>query len=185
MNDSRVTFTRKNGFTLMELLVVIVIISIAFSLFITVNFSFSNPSDAIHKEALRLQRLLEFAHEQSVLRAEEYGLRVNEARYRFMRLDELTGKWVELEQDKLLRARDLPDSMNFELSIEDVDVILDREDAEQDDPDVELKPQVFLLSSGELTPDFKLRLRFAGFDDYYELHGMPMGKYELAEIKDE
>jgi len=169
----------------MELLVVIVIISIAFSLFMTINFSFSNPADAIHKEALRLQQLTEFAHEQSVMRAEEYGLRLNEARYRFMRLDDLTGKWVDMDKDNLLRSRELPQNMSFELSIEDQDVVLDRKDGDQDDPDVDIKPQIFLLSSGELTPDFKLRVRFAGFDDYYELHGDPAGNFELTEVKNE
>ena len=164
----------------MELLVVIVIISISFSLFVTINFSFGNPSEAIHKEALRLQRLLEFSHEQSVIRAEEYGLRLNESRYRFMRLDDLTGKWIDLDKDKLLRERSLPDNMSFELTIEDVDVVLDQEDSEE--PENEIKPQVFLLSSGELTPDFRLRLRIAGYDDYYELHGNPTGNYELVEV---
>ena len=185
MNDSRVTFTRKNGFTLMELLVVIVVISISFSLFITINFSFGNPSDAIRQEAVRLQQLMQFAHEQSVVRAEEYGLRLNESHYRFMRLDDLTGKWVELDQDRLLRLRELPENMNFELSIEDLDVVLDKQDDDTEDPDVEIRPQLFLLSSGELTPDFKLRFRLAGFDDYYELHGNPNGIFELTEIKDE
>jgi len=92
---------------------------------------------------------------------------------------------VDMDKDDLLRSRELPENMSFELSIEDQDVVLDREDGDQDDPDVDIKPQIFLLSSGELTPDFKLRVRYAGFDGYYELHGDPAGNYKLTEVKNE
>ena len=39
--------TRNTGFTLIELLVVVSIIAIAFSAFIMLGFSFSNPQDAL------------------------------------------------------------------------------------------------------------------------------------------
>ena len=181
----RALFARKNGFTLIELLVVIVIIGIAFSMFLSINFSFSNPSDVIKQEAIKLQRLLELTHEQAVIRAEEYGLRLNERKYRFMRLDQLTQKWVDIDTDKLLRERKLEDNVSLELRIEDIDVILDEEDGDTEDADTEIKPQIFLLSSSELTPDFILRFRFAGYDNYYELHGKVTGEYELREIRDE
>jgi general secretion pathway protein H len=184
-NDSRVTFTRKNGFTLMELLVVVVIMGIVLSRFMSINFSFGDASDELRQETVRLLRLLEFTNEQAVVRAEEYGLRLNESRYRFMKMNELTGKWEDLKQDKLFRERELPEHMSFELDLEDVGVILDEEDADNDDPEVEIKPQIFLLSSGELTPDFVIRLRIAGFDDEYELHGRPTGQFELKEPENE
>ena len=179
------SLNNNRGFTLMELLVVIVIISISFSLFLTINFSFSNPGDAIKKEALKLQRILEFAHEQSVIRAEEYGVRFNEQRYRFMQLDDETEKWVDITTDKLLRDRQLPDNIQIELLIEDIEVSLDEKDIDTGEPGREIKPQVFIMSSGELSPNFVARFRISGFDDFYELHGDLNGKYALKEIKDE
>ncbi len=165
----------------MELLVVIVIISIVLSAYVAVNFSFNKPADTLRLEALRLQNLLEFTGEQAVVRAEEYGLRVNESRYRFMIMNELTGKWEDREKDQLFRERELPEHMSFELDLENVGVVLDEKDANDDEPDTEIKPQIFLLSSGELTPDFVLRLRMTGFDDEVELHGNPNGQFELVE----
>lgn len=177
-------FNRQSGFTLMELLVVVVIISIVLSAYITVNFSVNEPSEVLQLEAERLQRLLEFTSEQAVVRAEEYGLRVNESRYRFMVMNELTGKWEDMKKDKLFRERELPEHMSFELDLEDVGVVLDEKDADDEEPEVEIKPQIFLLSSGELTPDFVVRLRMAGFDEEIELHGNPNGQFELIKEND-
>ena len=180
----RAPFTRKNGFTLIELLVVISIISIAFTVLITLTYSFSNPTDAIKQEAQRLQQLLIFAQEQSVIRGEEYGLRLNESRYRFMRFEE--EKWIDIAGDNLLYPRQLPDNMRLVLLIEKLDVVLDEEDEQPivnqdnaDNPENQIKPQVFLLSSGEVTPDFSIRVRLAGFDPFYEIIGNANGEIKL------
>ncbi|HEY9049912.1 MAG TPA: type II secretion system minor pseudopilin GspH [Gammaproteobacteria bacterium] len=183
-NQLRAPFTRKNGFTLIELLVVISIISIAFTVLITLTYSFSNPTDAIKQEAQRLQQLLIFAQEQSVIRGEEYGLRLNESRYRFMRFEE--EKWIDIAGDNLLYPRQLPDNMRLVLLIEKLDVVLDEEDEQPvvnqdnaDNPENQIKPQVFLLSSGEVTPDFSIRVRLAGFDPFYEIIGNANGEIKL------
>ena len=180
----RVLQTRNCGFTLIELLVVISIISIAFTVLITLTYSFSNPTDAIKQEALRLQQLLSFAQEQSVIRGEEYGLRLNESRYRFMGLHE--NKWVDIENDNLLYPRQLPDNMRFVLLVEKLDVVLEEEDEQPaenqdnaDNPENQIKPQIFLLSSGEVTPDFSIRVRLAGFDPFYEIIGSANGEIKL------
>ncbi|TNF36790.1 MAG: type II secretion system protein GspH [Gammaproteobacteria bacterium] len=168
------------GFTLIELLVVISIISIAFTLLITLTYSFSNPTDAIKQEASRLQQLLVFAQEQSVIRGEEYGLRINEYRYRFMRLDD--DKWVDIETDNLLYARELPENMRLELRIENIDVVLEEDDRDlpinPEDPNP-IKPQVFLLSSGEVSPDFSIQVRLASIDNYFEIIGKANGDISL------
>lgn len=176
----------EQGFTLIELLVVVGIIAIVFTTFTSLNFSFNNPSRTIEEEALRLKGLLEFSHEQAVLRGEEYGLRLNEAQYRFMRLDYLTDKWVDIDDDKVLRRRELPENMSFELALEDVDVILEEDDPDAlEEPENPIKPQIFLLSSGELTPEFGIRLRIAGFDHEYRVSGTGNGQYELHDLSDE
>ena len=173
------------GFTLIELLVVISIISIAFTVLITLTYSFSNPTDAIKQEAQRLQQLLTFAQEQSVIRGEEYGLRLNEARYRFMRLDD-ENKWIDIAGDSLLYPRQLPENMRLVLLIEKLDVVLEDEDEQpvvnqnnEDNPENQIKPQLFLLSSGEVTPDFSIRVRLAGVDPFYEIIGNANGEIKL------
>jgi len=205
----RKTLKNKNrGFTLIELLVVVVIISISVGL-VVVNISTKTEADQVKEEIARLQQILRFAHEQSVIRSAEYGVRFFETGYRFMRFDEPTSRWVYLKKDRLLRGRTLPESIELDLYIEQTPVdllaspkddpeIKDKKDAdeeEQSDSNTSssssqldassatevILPQIFLLSSSELTPQFEVRIRAPGSDVEQLLEGLPQGEYKLME----
>ena len=169
----------QRGFTLIELLVVVSIIAITFSTFIMLGFSFSNPEDALRSEASRLHARLQFAHEQGVMRNDEYGMRFNQQSYRLMRYTK--NKWVDITDDKLLLPHTLPETMRLQLELEGISAVLEENDDEQlKDPEKEIKPQVFLLSSGETTPDFEVRIRISGSESSKALHGNINGQYELV-----
>ena len=192
------TSTYQRGFTLIELLVVVFIISLTAGLML-VNISFDSTEDKIKLEATRLQSLLRFAHEQSIIRAEEYGLRFHKTGYRFMILkfdDENNNEqWIELASDRHLTSRELKNDMQFELFIEDIEVTLndaedeaelikqsqtESDDDESDEEKQKITPQFFLLSSGELTPEFISRIRVPGIDTYFEIQGTLNGEYKLV-----
>jgi len=192
------------GFTLIELLVVVVIISISIG-FVVVNISTGGDEDLVDEEILRLQQILRFAHEQSVVRAEEYGVRFYETGYRFMRFDEEKDIWVYIVKDKLLRSRTLPEPLELTLFIEQTPV--DILESQKDEPEIEeekenklataasnldtniskktqideakkIKPNIYLLSSSELTPPFEVSIRVPGGDIEESIQGLPQGEYE-------
>ena len=139
------------GFSLLELLVVIVIISILFT-FTTLAIRGTSPEELIQTEALRLDRLVQLALEEATLKGQEYGLEFSPDSYRFLLYFE--DSWLPLDQDKLLRERQLPENMEFELEIEQIDVLVEDDAANTDKEDEDRpRPQVFLLSSGEITPE--------------------------------
>ncbi|MDH5764673.1 MAG: type II secretion system minor pseudopilin GspH [Gammaproteobacteria bacterium] len=179
------TLSRKHGgFTLFELLVVIVIISITFALFMSVNFSSGNPAERIRKEASRLQSLLSFAHEQSVIRGEEYGIYFQPASYNFMLYITEDDNWVPVDGDPVLTEKQLTDHMELELTVEDTDIVIDEpETTALSEDEIKIKPQVFLLSSGETTPDFVIRFLIPDVDTTFEVHGTTDGKYELVQAQ--
>jgi len=187
-------YSPARGFTLIELLVVVFIISLTAGLML-VNISFDSTEDKIKLEAIRLQSLLRFAHEQSIIRAEEYGVRFHQTGYRFMTLEPEAEQWIELSSDRHLTSRELENDMEFELFIEDIEVTLnDAEDEAElikqdqaesgDNKNIEkeqkVKPQIFLLSSGELTPQFSSRIRIPGIDTTSEIQGTLNGEYKLV-----
>ena len=183
------------GFTLIELLVVVVIISISVG-YVVVNISTGSAEEQLEEEIIRLQQVLRFAHEQSVVRSEEYGVRFYETGYRFMVYDELNDSWVDIAKDKLLRSRMLPEQVELDLYIEQSPVTLlespkddpkaknenlasaasNIKDANQPEVDPIL-PNIFLLSSSELSPPFEVRLRIPGNKIEEALQGLPQGEY--------
>ena len=172
---------RDKGFSLLELLVVIVIISILFT-FTTLAIRGTSPEELIQTEAQRLDRLLQLALEEAILKGQEYGLEFKPDSYRFLLYFENT--WQPLDNDDLLRERQLPQNMEFELEIEQIEVLVEKDSADADKKAEEKPdPQVFILSSGEITPDFSVRLVMPGVETSYIVSGTVNGEHK-AEISD-
>jgi len=165
---------RVKGFTLLELLVVIVIISILFS-YTILAIRGSSPEELIQEEAHRLNRLLQLALEEAVLKNTEYGIEFSTNGYQFMYYEEK--EWHTMEQDKLLRERELPVEMEIELAVEEIDiVIVENSDGENVK---KLEPQIFLLSSEEITPEFSALFTIPGVETSYIVRGSIDGQHTV------
>ncbi len=137
------------GFTLLELMVVIVIIAILLATAL-LSTSFTSMERQLEEEGRRFSALIDYAREEAILQTRDLGLQVDEGGYRFLVLDNLTGQWVSADFDEVLRQRNFPAGMTGKLWIEGAGFDLGDPDSEQPDPGV--LPQVFILSSGELSP---------------------------------
>ena len=168
------------GFSLLELLVVIVIIAILFT-FTTLAIRGTSPEELIQTEAKRLDRLVQLALEEAILKGNEYGVEFSPDSYRFLLYIENT--WQPLDADKLLRTRQLPENMEFELEIEQIDVLIEEDSNTDEEDEDKPRPQVFLLSSGEITPEFSVRLVMPGIDTSYIVSGTINGEHK-AEISE-
>ena len=174
--------SRANGFTLLELLVVVVIVSILFS-FLMLSIRSNSPEDLIKEEAHRLNQLLQLALEEAVLRNTEYGLLFNAHGYQFLQLNE--NNWQTVDADKLLRKRELPLEMEIELAVEQTDIIIadapeDPEENDNEKTEEKIKPQVFLMSSEEITPEFSARFTIPGVKTSYIVNATINGKHTVS-----
>lgn len=170
-----------SGFTLLELLVVIVIISVLFS-FMTLTIRSSSPEDVIKEEARRFNQLIQLALDEAVLRNTEYGLKFDKNGYQFLQLEENT--WLTMDADKMLRSRELPLEMELELSVEQIDVIIGETNESPDEASEQnedkLQPQVFLMSSEEITPEFSVRFTIPGIKASYIVNATIDGKHTVS-----
>ena len=155
------------GFTLLEILVVVLIIGIVLSL-ATLAFR-DDTAERLQTEAHRLAALVTLASQEAVLQGKEFAVAFAPGDYRFQVLEE--AKWVDA-RDAVLRQRRFPDDITEYLEIEGEAVPAAPEDKDQ-------PPRVYLLSSGEVTP-FTLTLKHTNSTATYQLHADLGGEFTFG-----
>jgi general secretion pathway protein H len=147
--------SHQRGFTLLELLVVVVIIGILYSVMTLSVGLVATDERELEREAGRLQALLEAASQDAVLQGQEFGLRFLPTGYEFSVLDPVTGEWAVLATGDIYAPRQLGELFWLELELDGrrVDLAAASERSERD----AYQPQVFLFSSGDISP-FRLTI---------------------------
>ena len=181
------TFRKERGFTLIEILVVVIIIAIISSVSLLSMSLIADDRD-LDTERQRLASLIELAQDEAMLQGREFGVEFMTSTYRFVEYDPYTRRWTEIQGDDLFRARQLPDGMEFDLYLEDKRVVLENESTEFDDPDdAEMSldtesyvPHVFVFSSGELTP-WELHLLRPQHDQHLVMRADLFGEIEFLD----
>ena len=113
----------QRGFTLIEILVVLVIVGIMVGL-ATVRF-FPDDRATLAEEARRLAICLEQTHDQAVATGEPIGFSVEPERYRFWSLD-AQNEWVPRDGDDVLKPRALAEGVRVRgLSVNRQPVVAD------------------------------------------------------------
>ena len=133
------------GFTLIEILVVLVIIGvITAGILLSVNIT--GRDRELEKESDRLLALFNYAREQAELQTREFGVMFQDDGYEFLTYDPRRAGWRSVFEDDALAARHLPDGLGVRLSVEARPVVLTRPKDAKDKT-----PQVMIFSNGDLT----------------------------------
>lgn len=172
--------SRIRGFTLLEVLVVVVIIGIVAS-FAVLAIGNRSLDDRLGLEARRLEELIRYAADEAVLQGAELGFARTTEGYAFFSLREeqteqgLVRRWVPMDAGTPLRPRLLEPVYRLELRVDGRPV----GPLQPPEPGSELKPQVLLMSSGE-TSEFELSLQALNHPVRYRLKGDMAGTLELT-----
>lgn len=169
------------GFTLIELMVVVVIIGVVIAATL-LSLGGTGRDSQLEQERDRLAALIEYVRERAALQTVEYGLRCEIGDYRFVMYDTRTGKWAQDPLDDSLRPRTLPAGLEIALSVEDRAIVLPkRTDAKRSDAPTDYTPQVMLFSSGDMN-SFKLTLLRTGVGRSALLSSTPAGELTVGPI---
>jgi general secretion pathway protein H len=165
---------RSKGFTLVEILVVVVIIAIVVSLAV-LSIGVTGRDSQLDEESRRIEGLVGLLHERALLEGRDFGLRIEPTAYEFVVYDARRDRWLTLDQEQEFRHRDLPKGLSFQLQLDSQIVVIkpiDRTLASDDPPP---GPQVAIAASGEGTP-FRLTLLRDGTQAQASVDGDALGK---------
>jgi len=184
---------RTGGFSLLELIIVLVIIGVIVG---SISISITDTrGDSLHFEARRLAARLSLAVDEAILINQELGFAVEPDTYLFLSLNDDRWQLISSELDKQLREQKLPEGMEIQLSVDNLfssfqqssninKLFMEKDqntgaDADEEEASLALRPQIYLMSSGEINP-FVLLI---GYDDedpvFYQIEGSYDGKIKL------
>ena len=173
------------GFTLVEILVVVIIIATIASIAL-LSINVAGDDTELDKERRRFASLIETIQDEAVLQGREFGIEVMTSSYRFVEFDPLTRQWAEIPFDELYRLRQLPEGLEFELFIDERRIDLKNDAARLTDPDDRpsgrtnpFAPHLFVFASGEATV-FELHIVRPEQDRRLVLRGDVLGELEFG-----
>ena len=199
--EGRTPTTDHRGFSLLEIMIVLMIIGITFSV-VRLSFSDVDYDKQLLKKAQRFQVVFDMAADYAVMNQLEMGLRVEPEKnlYYFMFLNE-QDRWRPINVDPIFEQHELEEDFFLELALDDLpwvsedsllsDSLFDEElsvseestnigNEEEEEPE---PPQVFIFSSGEFTPfsvSFKFEPQFGDAQPiYYRVNGVDFTPLQL------
>lgn len=178
------------GFTLLELLVVMVIIGVLATL-VSLTVSGRAVDDRMQAESRRLEQLLQLASDEAQAKGLEFGFRVTQTGIEFLLPDGLSGQWSVVEEG-LFRPREIPQPFGLELRvdgrlqkpapIEDPEARTSNDGRLALNEDTATEPQVLILSSGEVTA-FTLDVVLPDNAAYYRVEGTALGQFSYERLE--
>jgi general secretion pathway protein H len=164
---------RSKGFTLVEILVVLLIIAAVISLAV-LSVNSTGRDSQLDEESRRIEGLVGLLHERALLEGRDFGLRIEPAAYEFVFYDTRRNRWLMMDQEREFRHRELPKGITFQLQLDSQTVVIkpiDRNLTSGDPPG----PQVAIAASGEGTP-FRLILQREATQAKAVVDGDALGK---------
>jgi len=186
------------GFTLLEVMLVLLLMGmISVGVVMTLPNS-GGVSQGSEWQAQRFRTLLQLAEDRALTFNAELGIQFNQQSYNFVAYDFSEKKWLPLQDSRINGFVELPDNITAEYSLGDnIWGELSKAQTEQGNNDfvessylvnidgqeqqITYKPQVFIMSSGEVTP-FNYQFSNSEQDQYsVTVKVMMSGQIELVE----
>jgi len=165
--------TLNEGFTLIEVLIVITIVTIAMS-FVVPNFFGAAERQNVQGFSVQLQNKIELARDKAIQQNQEWGLRIRQGEISFLVFDIENQKWLVLTE-KPFESVNYGKLVNLSLEVE-------KHEHGFDDQGDDL-PDLIFFSSGEASP-FKVEIRALSADgEPWVLHSNGLSNTQIEHLE--
>lgn len=198
---------RSVGFTLIELLIVLVIIGVLATM-VSLSVGGRATEDRMQADSRRVEALLRLASDEAQAKGLEIGFVQTPTGFQFLTLDDKGENWIPIA-DGSFRPREIAEPFYLELRLEGqlakprtVEAPKPVADTEEEKSkffdnaaatfdnvagkkaEERLEPQIYLLSTGEISPAFTLDLRLRSQRSYYRIEGTELGRIQSSRGED-
>lgn len=149
---------KQQGFTLLELIIVMFVMAVVISL-VAPSINFGSDSEKVEKASKRFKAVFDLASDYAMLNNYELGLIVKDNNYRFVAFD--GQRWIDFTAERYFEESNHEEGIELELELEGLiwaegnllnEVTFDVEEEDDNEDKEMLSPQIFILSSGDITP---------------------------------
>ena len=175
---------RLRGFSLLELLLVLVIVGFIVTL-AGISVSSGSRDYQVEGSVLTFANVAEYAMDEAQLANRDFGLLLRqretgrEVRFSYQWLQRLDGGWVEARTDaEIFSPREFPPGLELELEVEESDTEPASELGE-DEAEEQLLPQVVFYASGETTPGILTLVEVSSGEVAWRLEWDLLGRMKL------
>ena len=167
---------KTKGFTLLELLVVIVLLGIVSS-FAMLSLNITGLESELDEEARKIHALIMLAKEDAIIQAQEVALKIDKQTYYFEYWDGDKEAWIA-KTEKVFRQRKLHDGLTLRLESEAKKLFVKSNNNSKSKDDIE-NGTVYFLSSGEQS-EFTIKIAIKDEPQvYYQLEGKLTGDVKI------
>lgn len=167
---------KTTGFTLLELLVVIVLLGIVSS-FAMLSLNLTGLESELDEEARKIHALINLAKEEAIIQAQEVALKIDKQTYSFEYWDGEKEAWFA-KTEKVFRQRNIHDGLMLRFESEATKLFVKNDEDSKNKDEIE-NGTAYFLSSGEQS-EFTIKIEIK--DDpqvYYQLEGKLNGDIKI------
>jgi general secretion pathway protein H len=164
---------RGRGFTLIEILVVLVIIAVMTSIAVY-RITLTGVDRGLELEGDRLSDVIAAATQQSGLEGRDLGLLFVPDHYAVFGYSALRAEWQPITDDRLYDRHALPEGIHLALELEGKPSVLKEPEADQP-----VQPQLIVSAAGDIS-SYHLVLSREGSDYTYTIEGQPDGSLKVT-----
>lgn len=162
------------GFTLLEILVVLLIVGLIASV-VVVSISGSNYKTELRTATYQISRQIELARNESTFRNELWGVEIKRNTMRFLKFDPVAETWNSLTKRAYIAKR-LSENVELQLNTKDVAQSFQSDELEDSTPNLIIEP------SGEITP-FEITIEYVPQNLAWYIYSDGLEKAEITTEK--